>query len=200
MALPSGPSKAAETLVLQKAVEVLSRDGAISMEKLQEHMSDAAKRSDLADRIVQQGGLQMDKQAVVEALQSQLKTTEQVLQHKEGFLSKLWGGTKNVVGGTLRTAGKIITHPLVLTALLAIGGFYLWKHLNGAASTLEEAAGRFARNTQTAARRAIPGLMPPATDNLTQSGDGGSSVAPPRGGASRSEPPIHLPDRPPPLP
>ena len=48
--------------------------------------------------------------------------------------------------------------------------------------------------------RAIPGLMPPATDNLTQSGYGGSLAAPLRGGASKSDPPLRLPFRPPPLP
>lgn len=167
-------------MVLHRAVEILSKDGTVSAEKLREHIADAAKRSELVDRIVQQGGLQMDKKAVAEALQSHLETTEHVLQHKEGFLSKLWGGTKKMAGGALRVAGKIITNPIVLTALLAIGGFYLWKHLNGAASKLEEEAGRFARDTQEAARRAIPGLSPPATDNLTQSGDRGSSTPPPQ--------------------
>ncbi len=126
-----------QTLVLQRAVEILSKQGAISMEKLREHILDTQKRSDLADEIIA-GGIDMGKQDLIDALKDQLEATEQILLQKQRFIEtaakippqpsligKLWSGTKGAVksvSGNL--LGNVVTLGLLGVAAFGVGWYF----------------------------------------------------------------------------
>ncbi len=175
---------------MENAVAMLREQGA-TPDKVGTLLASTKFRADLLLRVSKNPDLNIEQQEIVDSLAELQDAIKETLAHKSIF-RRLWEGAKNVTIGAAKILGKVLTNPLVLTALLAILGFYLWTGLNDRASKLEESAMHYARETQERARAALPVLSPPATDNLTQSGDAGSSVAPGAGAeaATKSAPPV----------
>ncbi len=194
-------SETPEVRLLGKAMEVVSEDagGTFSMEKLKSDIQTQDFKTKLLNKIKGDAELLSkfpDAQSAVSALEQQLDSVDEMLKAKynfaeevkeEGFFSKVWSGTKNVVSGTWNVAKKVLTHPVVLTAVLAVGGFFLYKYLSEISSRAHEFAGRYERETQEVGNRATPTLARPAAPGLTNT-SGGNVPQGPAGSTEEIDP------------
>ena len=187
--MSNGPTLSPELrdLVVNNAAEMLKEKDALTPAKAETLLKSAAFQQELANRIAQNRGLSMQHQEVINALREQQDSIKETLQHKEGFFGWLWRKTKDVVGGTLRFAGNVLTNPIVMLALLAVGGIFLWKYWNEIMSKLREASARFNLQTEEIAGRAPAVLRPPADPALTNTA-GGNAPSVPSGSAEQADP------------
>jgi len=109
-------------------------------ERIVEMISDVEKRKVLAQELMEKVPRVSEQFPDIEALNKRLDLIAEVLPQKKTFFERV----KEKLGWAINKVKKILTHPVVVTIIVALLAWWAWGHIHGLLANLHGVAGESA--------------------------------------------------------